>query len=142
MGLEICHLGVLVQGIRFEIEPGTVGVGDRQPESVSDGPLSNGHHDECLSTVVVVELLTGTVLPSHLEFGVTVLLEDRDGIVHDLAFGLVAEECLVSLAEFGCLLKEFRACLSNVLGLHQKFLCELLTLAFVFCHVIIIDFVV
>ena len=132
--LEERHVGVLEQRIGLEIEPWAVDVADAQSESVRDRPLSDGHDDQVLAAVVVVELVAGAVLLAHLELLVTVLLEDRYGIVHDLALGLVAEEPLVSLAELLGFGQEVVVGLPDALGLVQQLLLELLTLGLFFCH--------
>jgi hypothetical protein len=77
VGLEVCHVGGFEKGVGLEVEPGTVHVGDADPDALGHRPFPEGHQDEVLPAVVEVDLVAGIVLGADLELLVACLLGER-----------------------------------------------------------------
>ena len=137
VGLEVGHVGGLEEGVGLEVEPGGVGVGDRDADTLGDGLLAHDYEDEVLAAVVEVDLVPGLVLSPVLELLVSELLDEGDAVIDDLALGLVAEERLVLLAVGHGLIEKAGGGGRDDLLFQEELLLHLLTGTFVIflaCH--------
>ena len=99
MGLEICQLRILIQGSRFQIQTGCVGVGGGDIGAAGQRLLADHRQHDALSAVVAIHLIACFQGHTGLERYKPPLLGQLDAVLHAKALGLaVVQKVLIGLA--------------------------------------------
>ena len=147
MGLQQRQIGALVQGVRLQVQPGRVDVGNVQVRALGQGFCADGRRQHTLFPVDPVYLVARFQRHARHKGPVPGFLQQLRGIGRHLALGLaLIQKGLVALAELCSplsqalpaqrvhLLRQAGRAVRGQFRLIQQFLGQLLALCFFFLH--------